>query len=250
MIDDEVPVPLARVASRRAVMIGGAMLATGAATFAATPRRSEHRLANVKLGTLISKEIGPWRYTSPAGVVVASEDPDGAPKDGYDQLVTRVYEATGLPTIMLLLAYGSTQGGSLRLHRPETCYPGQGFRLSEFGDTSFSFAGGSVVPARRFSATREDRVERLLYWTRISRSFPLNTLAEYGAIVSSVVRGVVPDGILVRVSTVGAGTTADDGVLHQFVDAMVATASPQGRIVLLGDTIAQEIAEMAAARKK
>jgi EpsI family protein len=230
------------VISRRAVLAGSALLATGAAAFAATPRRVEHRLAHVKLGSLIADQIGPWRFTTPAGVVVASEDADGAPKDGYDQLVTRVYEAAGLPTIMLLLAYGSTQGGSLRLHRPETCYPGQGFRLSNFGDTTFAFAPDAPVETRRFTATRDDRVERLLYWTRIARRFPLNIATEYAAIVSSVLRGYAPDGILVRVSTVDGGGAQADAILDRFVHGLVATASAEGRAILLGDAIAAAIA--------
>ncbi len=219
--------------SRRSVLVGGALAMTAAGAYAATPRRAEHRLARQKLGDLVSRTIGPWQVTTPAGVIVATEE--AVDTEGYDQLLTRVYQAAGLPTIMLLIAYGSTQGGSLQLHRPETCYPGQGFRLSQFDQKNFDFFGdGAVVQTRQFTAERDERIEHVLYWTRIARSFPLNTAGEYGAIFASVLRGYVPDGVLVRVSTILPNRGLADSALVRFARAMIATATPTGQQVLLG----------------
>jgi EpsI family protein len=209
------------------------MAFTAVGAYAATPRRAEHRLAKQKLGALIATEIGPWRYTSPAGVIVAREE-EGEPVDGYDQVLTRVYDAPGRPSIMLLLAYGSTQGGSLQLHRPETCYPGQGFKLSDFSELNFSFRPGEEVHARRFTASRDDRIERIVYWTRISRAFPRNTAEEYAAIFSGVFNGVIPDGLLVRISTLGDNLAASDTAIADFATQMVRSSSAAGRTILLG----------------
>ncbi len=218
--------------NRRAFVVGGAMTLTAAGAFAATPRREERRLARRKLGELVPRSIGPWNITTPVGIVTASEESEN--KDGYDQLLTRVYQAPGLPTMMLLIAYGSTQGGTLQLHRPETCYPGQGFRINQFEDADFRFPGDREVHARRFTAERDERVERLVYWTRIARDFPRNTAEEYGAIIHSVLRGVVPDGVLVRISTVGVDIGNVDAALDRFAYSMMNATSPVGRQVLVG----------------
>jgi EpsI family protein len=223
----------ATVVDRRAFLIGGAMALTGAAAYAATPRRAEHRLARVRLGELIPQQIGDWRFVSREGIVVARAD-EAQPADGYDQVLSRLYAAPGLPAIMLLIAYGSTQGGSLQLHRPETCYPGQGFRLSDFSEPDLAVGGPRPVAARRFVATRDDRIERLIYWTRIADSFPRNTAGEYAAILSSVVRGVIPEGVLVRVSTIGSDIAASDAAIDRFIGAMVGSLGAQGRSILLG----------------
>jgi EpsI family protein len=223
------------ILTRRAVIVGGAMAFTAVGAYAATPRRAEHRLAKQKLGSLIATQVGPWRYTSPAGVIVARED-EGEPVDGYDQVLTRVYDAPGLPSIMLLLAYGSTQGGSLQLHRPETCYPGQGFKLSDFSELNYAFLPGQEVHARRFTASRDDRIERIVYWTRISRTFPRNTAEEYAAIFGGVFNGVIPDGLLVRISTLGGDIAESDAAISQFAHDMVQSASAPGRTILLGRT--------------
>ncbi|WP_425228641.1 exosortase-associated protein EpsI, V-type [Sphingomonas sp.] len=218
--------------SRRGLVIGGAMALTSAAAWGVQPRHTEHRLAHRKLGDLIARRVGQWSVTAPAGVIVPTEEV--ANTDGYDQLLTRVYVAPGLPTIMLLIAYGSTQGGSLQLHRPETCYPGQGFRLSAFADSDLPLAPGLPVQARGFTARRDERTERVLYWTRIADRFPRNTAQEYATIIRSVLRGTVPDGILVRVSSIGPDDRGAESELARFAQEMVATATPAGRQVLIG----------------
>lgn len=219
--------------SRRALLVGSAQAATAAAAYAAMPRRSGDRLAQTRLNAVIPAQIAAWRWVSSAGIVTTTET---APEDGYDQQVMRVYAAPGLPRIMLLIAYGSTQGGSLQLHRPETCYPGQGFGLADSRAVDLAFgASTSPVHARAFTARRDDRIERLLYWTRIAAAFPRNTAEEYGAILASVMAGIVPDGILVRVSTLGDDTAGSDRALIRFATAMVAAGSPAARALLVGN---------------
>jgi EpsI family protein len=224
------------LATRRAFIVGGLFAATAGAAYAVQPRRSEGRLKNVNLGALIPASFAGWQVAGSDGVVVARPE-DGAPADGYDQVVARTYVGAGLPSVMLMLAYGSTQGGSLQLHRPETCYPGQGFGLQAFDELAFRFDRRAIA-ARRFTATRDDRVERVVYWTRIADRFPLNTAQMYSVILTSALRGVVPDGILVRASIVGENVAGADRDLSHFLEALVSASSPAGRQVLLGSTAA------------
>lgn len=218
---------------RRGFLIGGAMTAAAAVAYAAKPRRAEHRMAGAQLGELISRDIGPWRFVSREGIVVARAD-EAQPSEGYDQVLTRNYVAPGLPAIMLLIAYGSTQGGSLQLHRPETCYPGQGFRLSDYAESNLALGGPRPVATQRFTAIRDERVERLMYWTRIGNRFPRSTADQYAATLASVLRGVIPEGVLVRVSTIGTDIAASDAGLAGFTAAMAGSLAPAGRRILLG----------------
>jgi EpsI family protein len=234
--------------SRRMVLAGLAAGLTATGAYALAPRRAEHRLLNQKLRDLIPATIGPWRYGSTDGVIVAREE-EALPTDGYDQLVGRTYEAPDQPSIMLLVAYGSTQGSTLQLHRPETCYPGQGFTLSDFSEPDLDFARSSPVRARRFTATRDSRIERLVYWTRIAESFPRNTAGEYRAILGSVLTGTIPDGVLVRISTIDGDIAAGDRAIDRFIPELIRAMGTPGREILLGDSIAAEIAGMDAGRR-
>ena len=214
---------------------------------AAAPRRTEDRLKGIKLSDLVPARVGRWSYGDAQSVIVARAD-DAFPTAGSDQVVARSYRAENAPTVMLLIAYGSTQGATLQLHRPETCYPGQGFNLSDFSEPALSL-GPDRIQARRFTATRDQRVERLIYWTRIANSFPRNTAGEYAAILGSVFSGVVPDGVLVRLSTLTPDIAQADVALDSFAAELVKSISPLGRRVLLGAAIAGEIEETGGVRR-
>ena len=47
----------------------------------------------------------------------------------YNQTLTRTYINPRGDRIMLSIAYGRDQSDALQMHKPELCYPAQGFRL-------------------------------------------------------------------------------------------------------------------------
>lgn len=226
--------------SRRSFVIGAAAAATSTAAAMAVPRRTAGDAPQKKLDALIAKDIGEWQYLSSSGVVASAENDDA---DIYDDLLTRIYQAPGQPPIMLLIAYGRTQGGNLQLHRPETCYPGQGFVLSDSEPRELTFGDTNMVEARAFTAKRDERIERLIYWTRIGDRFPRNSAEEYMAIFASVVRRTVPDGVLVRASAIGSDTVRSDQAVDRFAHDLIRYSSDEARRVLLGGAMASGIAE-------
>ena len=70
--------------------------------------------------------------------------------------------------------------------------------------------------------------------SRIADRFPRNTAGEYAAILASVLRGVIPDGVLVRISTIGTDIAASDSGLADFTAMMAGSLAPAGRRILLG----------------
>lgn len=227
-----------RVLTRRAFAVGAVMSLAAGGSFALKPRSGSDKLGTKRIGDLVPMAIGPWQFADSAGIVDARED---APVDGYDQVLTRRYIAPDLPDIMLLIAYGSAQGGGLQLHRPETCYPGQGFSLSDFVQVQLQPGKGQSVAGRAFTATRDDRIERLAYWTRVADSFPGNTMQEYRAIFASLLAGTVPDGVLVRVSTITSDPAGADQALQRFQTLLIRDAVA-ARALLLGNTMASVLA--------
>ncbi len=232
--------------TRRSFAVGAALSLAALGSYLAQPRRTDDRLATRKLGDVIPQSIGPWRYAGSADIVDAREE---GPQDGYDQVLTRRYSAPGMPEVMLLIAYGSTQGGSLQLHRPETCYPGQGFKLSDFAERQIDAGPAQTIAGRTFTATRDDRIERLIYWTRIAENFPTNSAQEYASILGSLVKGLIPDGILVRFSTIGPDTRASDRALQAFLAKLLQEAAP-ARPILVGNTMAAALAQTDVGRNR
>lgn len=218
--------------SRRDLLVGGACLAVAGTTFARMPRRRLASIPKGKLDALAPDHIGDWRYETTSGIVLPP--PDELARLLYDQQVTRAYVSDKEPPVMLVMAYGSSQGGMLQVHRPEICYPASGFRLTETTTEKLAIGGGRSIPVRAFTANGDTRVEQVMYWTRIADALPTSWTSQRIAIMESNLLGAVPDGLLVRLSTVTDDRAAGRAALTRFAAAMLATAGANGRRQLLG----------------
>lgn len=218
--------------SRRDLLVGGVCLAAAGTAYARMPR---HRLASIgkgQLEKLAPDKIGGWRYETASGVVLPP--PDELARLLYDQQVARTYTSdTDLP-MMLVMAYGSSQGGMLQVHRPEICYPASGFRLTGTMTQPLEVGGGHTIPIRSFTASSDIRTEQVIYWTRIGKALPTSWTGQRIAIMESNLAGYVPDGLLVRVSTVDTNAKAATAALERFVRAMLAEVGVAGRQQLIG----------------
>ncbi|KQR80204.1 hypothetical protein ASG07_15535 [Sphingomonas sp. Leaf343] len=175
--------------------------------------------------------IGDWRYMTASGLVLPPTDE--LSNRLYDQVLTRIYENRNGMQLALLIAYGSTQNTSLQLHRPENCYPAQGFELSEPQSVPIRL-GGVAAEAREVRAERAGIVEHLLYWARIDRTFTVDGSEDRSAVIAANLKGYLPDGVLVRLSMPGTDAMASVAMLEDFNGRMIDALSDAGRHLLLG----------------
>lgn len=221
-----------RAFSRRQMLIGGALVAASAASYAMIPRRPVDLLGKGQLEKLIPSRIGAWSFLSKSGLVLPPRDQliDSL----YDQLLTRVYAAPDAPAVMLLLAQSPAQDGVLQIHRPEFCYPAGGYSLSESEIVPIGIGGGKSIAARFMTATSPERIEQLLYWTRVGHALPTTWPEQRLAVASANLRGEIPDGMMVRVSMVSPNREESAVTLTAFAEAMVGAVAPRTRLALVG----------------
>ena len=217
-------------ANRRMVLAGGALAVAGAAGVALTPRRRAVLLGSAKLSDVLPRAVGPWSVAQGVDAIL----PDSQPADFYDQVATRDFAADGLPPIMLLTAYGAAQRGLIRVHRPEVCYESAGFILENPRDYVVPLGAGQAIPARTFIADRQDRREQVLFWIRVGQSLSLQTREQKLAMLERGLEGVIPDGVLVRVSTLWPDATQGLRALTAFSQALVVGAPARLREILVG----------------
>lgn len=218
--------------SRRDLLIGGASLAAAGAAYARMPRDPLMLIGSDQLDKIVPLKIGDWSYESASGLVLPP--PDQLARLLYDQQVARSYTSPDQLPVMLLLAYGSSQSGMLQIHRPEICYPASGFRLTETQVTSVPLDGNRGVPSRSFTANSDTRIEHVLYWTRIGQLVPTSWWGQRLAVVRSNLQGKIPDGLLVRLSTVSTDADQAQATLKTFVRAMIEGMPPAHRRMLIG----------------
>lgn len=225
------PAPTRPGIDRRDLIFGGAAAAAAALAYARTPRTREMKIAKNALDKIVPKQIGPWHEEAASGIVLPP--PDQLSQLLYDQQFARVYVSDTRLAVMFLMAYGSSQDGVLQIHRPEICYPAGGYRLTDTVKSVLPTPGGGV-PVRTFTASSMTRVEEVLYWTRIGDALPVSWAEQRLAVFRSNLAGLVPDGLLVRFSTVSQNHDQAVATLTEFARTLLAAIGPAGRAQLIG----------------
>ncbi|WP_260597141.1 exosortase-associated protein EpsI, V-type [Sphingomonas endolithica] len=214
------------------MLIGTALLGVGGAAIARQPEPIAVPVRKEALDKLIPLQIGNWTYRDASGIVLPP--PDALSDALYSGLVTRSYVSPDRLPMMLLVAYSNVQDGMLQVHRPEVCYPAGGYHLSPTQVEQVPNGVGGGISANIFSADGISRTEQVLYWTRIGNSFPTSWLDQRMAVVRANLDGMIPDGILVRLSTLAPDMPAAQADLAAFAAQLVESASPAARQLLIG----------------
>lgn len=218
--------------SRREFLVGGTLLATVAVGELASIARPAPQGAKVSLDTEVPERIGGWQFAPSSTLPIPKGE--GAGDDVYDQLLSRHYASTDDVPIMLLIAYGQAQTGSTQLHRPEVCYPAAGIRIRERPGVTLRLRGAPPVPARALTGLAPGRHEQILYWSRVGPDFPTSSIGQRWSTLRQTLVDGVPDGMLVRISTLHSDHDEALEVLRRFAASLMEGASPALRRLLLG----------------
>jgi EpsI family protein len=129
---------------------------------------------------------------------------------------------------MLLVAYGPVQNYRLKAHRPEMCYTAAGFKISDKTGAAVSYRDGAApIKMTRLIAERESRFEPISYWMRVGNDIANGVVDRQLIRVKYGLRGIIPDGALIRISTVGLPREASFKLQDQFIRDLLAAIPPQ-----------------------
>ncbi len=185
------------------------------------------------LDATVPKSFGDWTMLDVQSTLVVNPQTQQLLDKLYSQILTRTYVNKAGYHIMLSMAYGDDQRGGLQAHRPEVCYPAQGFVLQKNEAAVIATAFGSI-PARRLFTTMGAREEPLTYW------FTVGDRAVQGKTQKRLVdlryglTGRIPDGMLFRVSSIDRDEPRAYQLQDQFINQLLQTVSPAERKRLSG----------------
>jgi EpsI family protein len=225
--------------ARRDFILGAACVLAAGAAQAIRPRNRIEYIGSAKLGDITPTRFGPWRQVHVGDVIQARTEGTLA-AELYSQMVGRVYANDSDDYVMLALAYGDTQSDLLQLHRPETCYPAFGFEISQSILGSVA-AGGANVPTRSLMAKAPNRTENVTYWTRIGEYLPRTQTEQREDKLRTSFAGIVPDGILVRASSLGDDWERGIALNRQFLRDLVLAIDPKYLPVFVGTHLAAQV---------
>jgi EpsI family protein len=188
------------------------------------PDKPINYLGDNKLDAIVPKTIGRWNFVSESGLVVPTEDQSALTL--YSQQLTRVYWDGRNSPIMLLIAAGNDQTGFLQVHRPEYCYTAAGYRLGQAQLRPIAIGDGRRIVANKLQATRNGQSEWLLYWTRVGTQIPGSWAEQRLAIAVDNLKQIIPDAMLIRVSTTMLDGREAETILGEFIQAMIGSITP------------------------
>ena len=185
------------------------------------------------LESVIPKSFGDWTELVQTGVQVVNPQTKELLDKIYSQTLTRTYVNKDGYRIMLSLAYGDDQRGALQAHKPEVCYPAQGFTVHSNSNAELATPFGPI-PANQLSTSLGPRKEPVTYWFTIGNTTVKNRLDKRLAEIRLGLTGQVPDGLLFRVSSVDEMPNRAFERQTAFVSDLMRSVSPEDRAKLGG----------------
>jgi EpsI family protein len=185
-------------------------------------------LPPIKLATMVPTAFGEWREQ--VGGVAAIVDPQQKETLDriYNEVLTRTYINPQGYRIMLSIAYGKNQQGDMQLHKPEVCYPAQGFTLMSLQAGQLDLLGKPIA-ATRLEASLGQRIEPITYWTIVGDQVTATMVDKRLAEMRYAMIGRIPDGMLVRVSSIDRGKERAYEMQGRFARDMVQAIAPEHR---------------------
>jgi exosortase B len=222
---------------RPALVVGAVMLVAIAAARELTPEQS-FKTSIPDFASIVPKQFGDWKEVpSPYVQIDLATGDDLSTEQPYDAVLMRTYSNNKGEQVMLALAYGRQQKQDVKIHRPEVCYEAQGYAVAGGTPVDFQLAPGAVaIQGTQMLAKNRDRVEAVSYWVRIGDIFPRSASQSRWYIFRQGMSGKVPDGILVRASSVQTGADGTDRAYqtqHQFLGDLVNALPPESKRLLV-----------------
>jgi EpsI family protein len=201
----------------RALVVLLLVIVTLGATAAWRPTRHlADELPKLQLDTLFPRSFGEWRVDEQQPVLLVSPDSEALLKKLYNQTLSRTYVSADGRRVMLSVAYGGDQSDATRAHRPEVCYPAQGFQMLA-SSTQTLPVGNETLKVRRLVAQQGGRYEPITYWIVVGGQVTSTGIEQKLAQLHYGAQGLVPDGMLVRVSSIERDDQAAFNLHGKFV---------------------------------
>ena len=219
---------------RTSLLIAALMLAAAVGAIAGRPtaKLADERPA-VSLEGMIPGKFGDWRDVPMGHMQVVNPQTKEILDRLYSQVLTRIYVNSGGYRMMLSLAYGSDQRGTLQVHKPEVCYPAQGFTVQSDQAGLLATPFGAI-PVRRLFTTLGTRKEPLIYWFTVGDKAVQGSTQKKIAELLLGLTGRIPDGMIFRVSSIDSDLTRANQLQEQFIVQLLQSVSPADRKRLSG----------------
>lgn len=211
---------------RKAIVVLTGMGAAAALAKVGVPTKKIADTWETDLETMFPTQFGDWQVDRNMPVVLPAPDVQAKLDAIYNQVLARTYVnvRTG-ERVMLSVAYGGDQSDGMSVHLPEVCYPAQGFQLQATKSAIIKLAGRQI-PAQRLQTRLGSRYEPVTYWMTLGETVAATRTQRKLAQMRYGLTGLIPDGMLVRVSSIDRDAAKAFSVHDLFLSEMASAVQP------------------------
>jgi EpsI family protein len=210
------------------------MVALSILAFALRPdQRMSDQNKQIDIEAMIPNQFSEWKLDKASSALLVDPSVTESLNRVYLQSISRTFINNQGQRVMLAIAYGGDQNDMMQVHKPEICYTAQGFHIDQSHDATFETVYGSFV-VRKMLAVKGSRLEPVTYWVTIGNKVAVNPVQWRLERIRYGLTGVVPDGLLFRVSTIGDNLEEGYGIQKRFVNDLMQAITPDARNRLLG----------------
>ncbi|MEP2653491.1 MAG: exosortase C-terminal domain/associated protein EpsI [Paraglaciecola sp.] len=184
---------------------------------------------------LMPEHFGDWeRLSDDYERVTVSPEIEQRVNELYSESVTRIYRNKETQNvIMVSLAYGSDQMFPNQVHRPDACYPAQGFKITSKTFDTLPFQNAEI-PISKLVAKRQFRNENVMYWIRLGNGLANATMDLHYNRIYLAAYGYRADGLLFRVSHISNDTLTSYEIQSKFVSDFLGSLNNDDRKYFIG----------------
>ena len=224
-----------KAVSLKHLIVGLSMFAAAGLAMALKPTiKIADKGPKINLETLIPAQFGDWKIDENITTLLVDPERQALIKKIYNQVLSRTYVNTRGERVMLSIAYGGDQSDAMQVHKPEVCYPAQGFQILKNSTDAFSTGNGSI-PVKRLVAMQGARNEPITYWTTVGDNVAVTGWKWKLYQLKYGLTGKIPDGLLFRISSI----QPDDAVAYRMQDdfarELLGALTPSGRQRIIGN---------------
>ncbi|MEK8050120.1 exosortase-associated protein EpsI, B-type [Ideonella sp. DXS22W] len=205
---------------RKALVIAVAMAIASVMAWAMKPVPQRGRVPDLE--AIVPPSFGQWEVDRSIVPVPPSPDLQKVIDSTYDKTLARTYRNADGYRVMLSLAFGGSQTDGMNYHRPEVCYPAQGFDIRQKPESGDLAVGSRVIRVKRMVAGSGARNEPITYWLVVGGEVTGYGLQRKLLTIKHGLTGRIPEGMLIRVSSIDTAADKAFAIQQQFVEQMVA----------------------------
>lgn len=192
------------------------------------------QLPPIQLAQRLPAQFGDWHQLPENNTSIVNPELGDLLGKIYQEILTRTYADSQGNLVLMSIAYGRNQSADNAVHRPEICYPAQGFGLMEPPVASSVHTSYGSINVRRLVASKRERIEPITYWIMVGDNNVRGVFETKKQLLKYGLKGYIPDGMIFRISSIMTDKQQAFAVQNRFLEQLVSTLSADDRSRLIG----------------